>query len=105
MTNPSRTLYVGVTNNLELRVGQHKEKATPGFTQRYNITRLAYYEGHDSIRSAIEREKQIKGWSRDKKITLVESMNPTWRDLAVEPEWWLRTGRQGRDSSQARNDV
>lgn len=105
MANPSRTLYVGVTNDLVVRVSQHKQKATPGFTQRYNITRLAYYEDHDSINAAIAREKQIKGWPRDKKIALIESMNPTWRDLAVEPEWWARSERPVRDSSQPRNDM
>ncbi|HEY3266317.1 MAG TPA: GIY-YIG nuclease family protein [Armatimonadota bacterium] len=84
MASVSRTLYVGVTNDLQRRVCEHKAKATPGFTARYNVTRLAYHEEYDSISAAIEREKQIKAWSRDKKIALIESSNPTWRDLATE---------------------
>jgi len=81
MTNNSGTLYVGVTNNLERRVHEHKRGEVPGFTQRYKATRLVYYEATPDIRSAIEREKQLKGLLRRKKIALIASMNPYWRDL------------------------
>ena len=86
MTNKSRTLYIGVTNNLVRRIGDHKEKRVDGFTQKYNITRLVYFEATSDARSAIAREKQIKGWRRSKKITLIESVNPDWKDLSEE---WL----------------
>ena len=84
MTNNSRTLYTGVTNNLERRVLEHKGKAIPGFTSKYKITQLVYYEEGDDINIAIAREKQIKGWLRAKKIALIESMNPEWRDLSED---------------------
>ena len=84
MTNHSRTLYVGMTNDLRRRVWQHKQKLIDGFTRRYNITRLIYYEETPNVRAAIAREKQIKGWLRKKKIALVESVNPGWKDLSEE---------------------
>ena len=84
MTNHSRTLYTGVTNDLQRRVHQHKQKLIPGFTQKYNITQLVYYEETSDIRTAIAREKQIKGWLRSKKIALIESLNSEWRDLSDE---------------------
>jgi putative endonuclease len=76
MTNTSRTLYTGVANNLLRRVYEHKHKLIPGFTSRYNITQLVYFEETSDVRSALEREKQIKGWLRAKKIALIESLNP-----------------------------
>jgi putative endonuclease len=82
MTGLSRRLYVGVTNNLLLRVRQHKSQSIDGFTSRYNLTQLVYYEQFDDIRDAIAREKQIKGWARAKKLALIESLNPDWIDLA-----------------------
>ncbi len=82
MASDSGVLYVGVTNNLQVRVGQHKDRFVPGFTQRYNVTKLVWYEPHSSIRSAIAREKQIKGWDRQKKVRLIEKQNPAWRDLS-----------------------
>ncbi len=82
MTNRSRTLYIGVTSNLERRVYQHKRKEIPGFTARYNMTRLVYCEEFPLIRDAIAREKQLKGWRRCRKIELIESANPQWRDLS-----------------------
>jgi putative endonuclease len=82
MTNPSKTLYIGVTNDLFRRVQQHKHHAAPGFTARYNTTVLVYFEATPSVEAAIAREKQIKRWRRDKKIALIESMNPNWRDLS-----------------------
>ncbi len=82
MSNRSGTLYTGVTNNLLRRAQEHKQKAVPGFTKKYNITRLVYYEETSDISRAIEREKQIKGWLRAKKIGLIESINPKWEDLS-----------------------
>ncbi len=84
MTNKSRTLYTGVTDDLARRVWEHRQKLVPGFTQRYNITQLVYYEETSDIKSAIEREKQIKGWLRKKKVALIESINPRWMDLSTE---------------------
>ena len=83
MTNKSRTLYTGVTNDLERRVYEHKQKLVPGFTAKYNITRLVYFEVTQDIQAAIAREKQIKGWLRSKKIALIESVNPEWKDLSM----------------------
>ncbi len=82
MTNVTGMLYVGVTSNLEGRVFQHKMKLIPGFTSRYNLTQLVYYEWTEDVVAAITREKQIKGWLRKKKVALIESMNPKWRDLS-----------------------
>jgi len=84
MTNHSRTLYTGVTNDLQRRVLEHKRKQIPGFTQKYNITQLVYYEETPDVKTAIAREKQIKGWLRSKKIALIESLNSGWRDLSDE---------------------
>lgn len=82
MSNKVRgTLYTGVTSNLPGRVWQHKNKPTRGFTHRYGLHLLVYFETADSMRAAIEREKQIKSGSRRRKIRLIENMNPEWRDL------------------------
>ncbi len=82
MTNLTRTvLYTGVTSDLRKRVFEHKEKLIPGFTGRYNVNRLVFYEMTPDVKSAIAREKQIKGGSRAKKIFLVSTMNPDWEDL------------------------
>ncbi len=82
MASVSRVLYTGITNNLERRVYEHKHKLIPGFTSKYNITRLVFYETTTDVHAALEREKQIKGWLRVKKIALIESVNPTWEDLS-----------------------
>ena len=82
ITNGVRTLYIGMTNDLLRRVHEHKEKLAEGFTKKYNITMLAYYEVTNDVGSAIAREKQLKGWLRNKKIALLESMNPHWKDLS-----------------------
>jgi len=84
MANETRMLYVGVTNDLERRVSEHKLKLLESYTNRYNLTRLVYYEDMPDIRDAIAREKQLKSWRRGKKVALIESMNPRWRDLAEE---------------------
>ena len=75
-------MYVGVTSNLESRVWQHKTKVNPGFTNKYNVNKLVYYEVHDDIFVAIQREKQIKRWRRGKKEWLINNMNPCWNDLS-----------------------
>lgn len=87
MPNKSRTFYVRMTNNLERRICEHKQKLIEGFTKRYNITQLVYYEVFSDVREAIAREKQVKDWRREKKIALIESLNPAWRDLSED---WAR---------------
>ena len=82
MTNRSRTLYTGETNDLERRVGQHRSKLVPGFSSKYNITQLVYWEAYNDVRDAIAREKEIKGWLRKKKIAMIESVNPQWDELS-----------------------
>ena len=82
MTNKSGTLYTGVTNNLERRIYEHKNHLVKGFTNKYKIDKLVYFEETSDINAAISREKQIKGWLRKKKIALIESMNPGWKDLS-----------------------
>jgi len=85
MTNPGhRVLYTGVTENLPKRVFEHQNKLVEGFTSKYNVTKLVYYELTGYGLSAFEREKEIKGWKRIKKILLIQSMNPTWKDLSNE---------------------
>jgi putative endonuclease len=78
---PGGTLYVGVTNDLVRRISEHREGAAKGFTKRYDVKRLVYYEQHDTVPLAIQREKNIKHWSREWKIDLIISFNPEWRDL------------------------
>ena len=77
-------LYTGVTGNLEKRIYEHKEKLVEGFTKRYHLTKLVYYEVYDDVYIAITREKQVKAGARQKKIALIESMNKEWRDLYEE---------------------
>ena len=84
LTNVSRTLYVGITNNLERRMYEHKHKLTPGFTKKYNLTILVFFEETSDILAALAREKEIKGWTREKKLALIVANNPTWRDLSVD---------------------
>src|SRR5271165_677562 len=94
MTNRPRShvLYTGITGSLSRRVFEHKNKLVPGFTSRYNLTRLVYYECFVYPDAAINREKEIKGWRRSKKICLIESMNPHWHDLA---ESWADVYKPG----------
>ncbi len=82
MASKSRTIYTGVTSDLLKRVYEHKNHLLGGFTERYNIDRLVYFEEYSDGRDAIAREKQIKGWRRDKKLALIEGMNTTWNDLS-----------------------
>jgi putative endonuclease len=84
MTNRSRTLYTGITGDLSGRVYQHKQGQGSKFTSKYKITKLVYYEAYQEVEDAIVREKQIKGWKRAKKITLINEMNPNWEDLSAE---------------------
>ncbi len=84
LTNGKRTLYTGITNDLVRRVYEHKQKLVDGFTKKYNLSWLVHYEETEDVRSAIAREKQIKGWRRNIKIALVEVENPKWRDLAMD---------------------
>jgi len=84
MMNLGNTVsYVGVTNDLQKRVYQHKNKLVDGFTQKYHVSKLVYYEITNDIKSAITREKQIKSWSRQKKVNLIKSTNPLFRDLSI----------------------
>ncbi|HEY4526245.1 MAG TPA: GIY-YIG nuclease family protein [Candidatus Paceibacterota bacterium] len=78
------TLYTGVTSDLPKRLQQHRSGAVEGFTKKYHVYTLVYYERHETMYAAISREKQIKGGSRKKKLALIESMNPSWRDLSDE---------------------
>jgi putative endonuclease len=92
LSNKRGTLYTGVTNDLERRIYQHKNKLTEGFIKKYNITRLIYFESTDDITAAIAREKQIKGLLMSKKIELIKTMNPKWEDLSAA---WSETERKG----------
>ena len=88
MANRSKTLYAGVTNSLIRRVREHKEGHGSGSTSKYKLDRLVYYERFEDVHRAIGREKQIKGWSRMKKIAVIVSVNPEWKDLSLE--WYER---------------
>jgi putative endonuclease len=84
MSSKSGTLYVGVTSNLKKRVYEHQNHLFPGFTDKYDIDRLLYFEIIRDAASAINREKQIKAWRREKKVTLIDSINPEWKDLSQD---------------------
>ncbi len=82
MTSPSGTLYIGMTNNLQRRVYEHQHGLIEGFTKKYSVNRLVYFEETSDVQSAIVREKELKKWRRSKKIALIESLNPKWQDLS-----------------------
>ena len=84
LSSESGTLYIGITNNLERRLSEHKQKLIDGFTKKYSCNKLIYYEHYDNINNAIGREKQLKKWRRDKKEFLIKQLNPTWKDLNKE---------------------
>ncbi len=85
MTNKHNTvLYTGVTNDLQRRVQEHRSRGTPGFTKRYNLAKLVFFQCGPDIHTALAREKKIKGGSRRDKLALIESINPTWKDLYTE---------------------
>ncbi|MCW5873720.1 MAG: GIY-YIG nuclease family protein [Anaerolineales bacterium] len=86
LANRTRTIYTGVTSNLEGRIAQHKSKAQVGFTQKYDTTKLVYYEEHATALEAIAREKQVKAYRREKKVALINALNPKWQDLAEDWE-------------------
>jgi putative endonuclease len=100
MSGRTRTLYVGVTNDVERRTYEHKNKSVPDFTSKYRLDRLVYFEVHAHIRDAIAREKQIKSWRRETKMALIESLNPKWRDLSLD--WQLDDRSQRADKIAAR---
>jgi putative endonuclease len=95
-----KVMYIGVTSDLEKRLYQHKNKMAAGFTQKYNVHKLVYVEHTNDVRSAIEREKEIKKWRREKKNRLVESKNPEWKDISLE---WM--GSEPVISNEVRNLV
>jgi putative endonuclease len=95
----SGTLYVGFTGNLHQRIFQHKFHQKEGFTKKYDVERLLYFASFDDVHKAIAREKQLKGWRREKKIALIQSRNPHWLDLAKEWYPWMESGGAGRDAS------
>ena len=82
MSSRPGTLYIGMTNNIDKRAQEHKRGLIEGFSKKYKCTRLVYYESFDDVRKAIGREKQLKGWRQEKKIALIEILNPRWQDLA-----------------------
>jgi putative endonuclease len=84
----SRNLYIGVTKDIVRRLYEHKHKLIPGYTERYNIDRLVYFDQFGDINEAILREKQLKSWLRSRKVTLIEEMNPNWNDLS--DGWYLK---------------
>ena len=86
LSNKNRRLYIGISSNLNHRIHQHKHHLVDGFTKRYNIDELVYFECTEDVWSAINREKQLKKWRREKKIRLIESVNPKWNDLAADWE-------------------
>jgi putative endonuclease len=84
LASKSGVLYIGVTNNLVRRVWDHKQKRIPGFTSKYNVTKLVWFEARSTAMSAVGREKEIKAWRRSKKVALIEATNPQWKDLAAD---------------------
>jgi len=100
MSNRSQILYVGITGNLVQRVRQHKLRSGSCFTTKYKLDRLVYFERFEDVHNAIEREKEIKGWLRIKKIALIVSVNPTWQDLSVA--WYERHAFQPDDVAATR---
>jgi putative endonuclease len=96
------TLYVGVTSDLKKRMYEHKNKIFKGFTEKYNVNQLVYFEQSQDIYSSIEREKQLKGFNRIKKINIIESVNPQWLDLSIE--WFDYNKRQLDSSPSVQND-
>jgi putative endonuclease len=82
MASESGVLYIGMPSHLECRVAEHKQRVTRGFTCAYNVVKLVYFEPFGDVRNAIAREKQLKRWRREKKVTLLERLNPSWRDLS-----------------------
>ena len=85
LTNKTHTvLYTGVTGNIERRMYEHKNKLIEGFTKKYNADKLVFFEAFNNVNDALESEKKIKGWKREKKVSLIESINPCWNDLSID---------------------
>ncbi len=100
LTNRNNTvMYVGMTNNIERRMFEHKNKLTDGFTKKYNLTKLVYFEQGTDVHAALEREKEIKKWRREKKNELVMSMNPEWKDLSLEWDIDFDINKSGEEKS------
>jgi putative endonuclease len=104
MGSLSGTLYIGMTSNLHKRVFEHKFHRIEGFTDKYLVERLLYWESFDEVHRAIAREKQLKRWTRAKKIARIETINPHWLDLAREWYPWMTDSGEGRDPSTPRTD-
>jgi putative endonuclease len=102
LASSSGTLYIGITSDLHRRVFEHKQGKVEGFTKEYAVDRLVYGEGFDDVLKAIAREKQLKGWRREKKIALFEKMNPSWKDLAKD--WYDGRGPSTRLLVQNRDE-
>jgi putative endonuclease len=107
MSNRTDVLYIGITNNLDRRIAEHVEGAVPGFTQKYYLGRLVYFESYANAVDAIAREKQLKGWRREKKIKLIESLNPKWSDLSrsASRHRFAEVLRHGSRCSAAQDDT
>ena len=102
LTNKNnKVMYIGVTNNLERRVHEHKTKMVPGFTEKYNVNKLVYFEETHDVLGAIAREKEIKKWRREKKNNLVVAVNPEWKDLS---DGWFEISPFGRDDNNETRD-
>jgi putative endonuclease len=99
LSSLSGTLYISMTGNLHKRVFEHKFHRIEGFTDRYDVGRLLYFESFDDPRKAIDREKQLKGWRREKKIRLIEKLNPHWADLAKDWYPWMESSSNARGAS------
>ena len=104
MGSLSGTLYIGMTSNLHKRVFEHKFHRIEGFSDKHDVERLLYYESFDEVQKAINREKQLKGWRRAKKIALIESLNEHWLDLAREWFPWMTSSDEGRGPSTSLMD-
>jgi putative endonuclease len=104
MCSVSGTLYIGLTNSISRRAFEHKNKLIEGFTTKYECNRLVYYEEFDDVQNAINREKELKGWARKKKIELIETVNSRWQDLSLTWGWQMLMPKQAikdaRESSQ-----
>ena len=99
MTSRTGTLYTGMTSELKRRVYEHKQKLRDGFTKKYDVTRLAYYEETHGVHTALAREKEIKKWRRSKKIALIKSINPKWQDLSAG---WYDEGTSKKSTELSR---
>ena len=102
ISNASRMLYVGVTNDIHRRMSEHRQKLHPGYAARYSITRLVYYEAWGDIGLAIAREKHLKGWTRGRKEALIRDANPEWHDLCAD--WFQEVRTVMRGDATARGD-